>query len=228
MHYAAHRHRIFEAGAAQRIAAAVVLSVAAHAAAIVAIRAGPPQAAIGAKTIEARMLPLLDQTGSETTTVASSPEFSAAKEPDRSESVAPLTATGELGPAELAPAAEARPQPATTTEPIAHPSVQRPAQLQNIPLASDSTYHLITALDRPPAPLAAPDVCFPAGATGELTYELLIDETGIVNEAAILSAAPRGLPASEAVERCRALKFSPAIKDGRAVKSKVRLVVGTQ
>jgi outer membrane biosynthesis protein TonB len=95
------------------------------------------------------------------------------------------------------------------------------------PLAPDSTYHLITALDRPPAPLTRPDACYPYGATGEVAYELLIDEAGTVNQVTVLAVKPVGLFTAAAAELCSALKFSPAIKDGRAVRSRVRFVVSS-
>jgi TonB family protein len=94
------------------------------------------------------------------------------------------------------------------------------------PLAADPTYHAITALDRAPAPLSRPDVCYPHGATGEVTYELLIDETGAVDQATVLGVNPVGLFTAAAAELCTRLRFSPAVKDGRAVRSRVRFVVG--
>jgi periplasmic protein TonB len=215
MRHAAHRDGLFGAGAAQRIALAIVLSLAAHASAIWVIRAGPPKMALGTRTIEARILSVPERTEPEP-----APE---APQPDRSVSIAPSAHTRDPSPA-----AETRSEGARAPEPIAIAPVQRAGRDEDVPLASDPIYHLITALDRPPAPLSAPDVCFPTGAAGEVTYELLIDETGVVNAAAVLSADPHGLPTARAAERCRALRFSPAIKDGRAVRSKVRLVVGTQ
>jgi outer membrane biosynthesis protein TonB len=95
-----------------------------------------------------------------------------------------------------------------------------------VPLAADATYHPVSALDRPPSPLLRPDVCYPHGATGEVVYELLIDEAGVVTQAAVLTVKPLGLFTAAAAELCSKLRFSPAIKDGRAVRSRVRFVVG--
>ena len=95
-----------------------------------------------------------------------------------------------------------------------------------MPWAPDTTYYSIAALDRLPAPLSAPDVCYPRGATGEVTYELLIDETGAVNQASVVGVSPPGLATAAAAELCSAIHFSPALKGGRAVRSRVRMVVG--
>lgn len=91
---------------------------------------------------------------------------------------------------------------------------------------AEPIYYAIPALDQPPAPLTSPDECYPYGATGEVTYELMIDESGLVTRATVLDVKPQGLFTAAAAELCGRLKFSPAIKDGRTVRSRVRFVIG--
>ncbi len=196
-----------------RIGWALAVSVALHALAVVAIRAGPPSLASGASTpIEARIA-LPDprgEPGRQAEEAGSSPP-AGIDEPE----VSDVRATEMKAPP---PARASRAEPAV-------PARQAHAA-RALPLESDSTYHLIASLDRPPVPLSAPDACYPHGARGEVAYELLIDETGLVNQATIDTVEPAGLFTAAAVELCSAIRFAPAIKDGRAVRSRVRLVVG--
>ena len=207
----------FDADNARRIALALTLSVALHAALILAIRSGPPNIPNAAgPPIEARIVVADRPTGPEasdsgTTALTDAVERSPASVPVASNS-AP---TGHPASAERAP------------QPLGSAPVNNTPTAAHAPLAPDSTYHLITALDRPPAPLTRPDACYPYGATGEVTYELLIDEAGTVNQATVLAVKPVGLFTAAAAELCSALKFSPAIKDGRAVRSRVRFVVSS-
>ena len=95
-----------------------------------------------------------------------------------------------------------------------------------IPAARDHTYYSVAALDSPPRLLGTADLCYPPGASGEVAYQLLIDETGSVDQATLVAVRPEGLFTAGAVESCRALRFTPGIKDGRAVRSRVRFLVG--
>lgn len=131
----------------------------------------------------------------------------------------------------ISPAAQA-----DSTQRSAAPTSPEPAPASGSRLAeeagvglhvpTDTTYHTIAALDRPPVPLSQPDACYPQGATGEVVYELLIDERGTVRQADVLSVQPQGLFTAAAAELCARLKFSPAVKEGRSVRSRVRFVVG--
>ncbi len=102
---------------------------------------------------------------------------------------------------------------------------REPSQVM-VPVPHDLTYYPVVALDSPPRPLGAADACYPEGAQGEVAYVLLIDEAGNVNEASLASVRPEGISTAAALAGCRALKFAPAMKDGRAVRSRVRFVVG--
>ena len=47
------------------------------------------------------------------------------------------------------------------------------------------------------------------------------------NEASVVEVKPEGLFTAGAVYACRNLKFAPALKDGRTVRSRVRFVIGS-
>jgi protein TonB len=207
-----------DAGTLRRLALALAVSAVVHAGVIVAIRAGPPSVSTApGMPIEARIEPAERRGESELSLAVPSPvpmQEVADAPAANSAAAPPATPARELSlpPSAPAPAGSAQASNGAT-----------PAQT---PLAPDSAYYLITALDRPPVPLTAPEACYPQGATGEVTYELLIDEKGVVNQATVLAVRPVGLFTAAAAELCRALKFSPAVKDGRAVRSRVRFVVG--
>ena len=211
-------HAGVDADTARRFALALALSAGVHAAVILVIRAGPPSFPTApGMSIEARIEP------------AERPA-----EPALSPAASELTTTQEVveAPAanfHAAPQSMPAHQPsAAANAPVSAGNVQasNAATAAQAPLAPDSAYYAITALDRPPAPLTAPDACYPQGAAGEVSYELLIDEAGAVKQATVLAVKPVGLFTAAAAELCSALKFSPAIKDGRAVRSRVRFVVG--
>jgi protein TonB len=205
-----------DAGTLRRLALALTLSALVHAGVVVAIRAGPPSvSAAPGMPIEARIEPAERRAEPELSLAAPSPK----------QEVAEVLAANSAAAPPAAPAPELSPTPSAPA-PAGSAQASKGATPAQAPLAPDSAYYLITALDRPPAPLAAPDACYPQGATGEVTYELLIDEKGVVNQATVLTVRPVGLFTAAAAELCSALKFSPAIKDGRAVRSRVRFVVG--
>jgi len=232
---------------ALRLLAAAALSAAFHAGVIVVVRAGvpappphPPAALIEARIEASTELPLgeapalladraepsasiaamtaspVAATRSENAPAAM-PQAESAKAAGRASADGPVPDRRSAPPAHHAPMAESMPAARSNEAQSAAPQVH---------FAPDTTYYPIAALDRLPAPLSAPDVCYPSGATGEVTYELLIDETGAVNQAALVSGSPAGLATAAAVELCRAIRFSPARKGGRDVRSRVRLVVG--
>jgi outer membrane biosynthesis protein TonB len=206
----------FDVDNARRLALALMLSVALHAGLIVAIRSGPPNVPTAAAvSIEARIVMADRPAEPEASTDLGSAEPADAVE--RSAESVPVALS--TAPARDPAIAERAQQPLGSIQ-----ANNTPAAAQ-APLAPDSTYHAITALDRPPAPLTRPDVCYPHGATGEVTYELMIDEAGSIIQAIVLAVKPVGLFTAAAAELCSAVKFSPAIKDGRAVRSRVRFVV---
>ncbi|MGH8662744.1 MAG: energy transducer TonB [Burkholderiales bacterium] len=207
----------FDADTARRLALALALSAVVHAGVILAIRAGPPSVSTApGMPIEARIEP------AERPAEPEPPLASAALA--SMQAVAERPATSFRAASQTAHAHEPL-LTASAPAPLGNDQASNAATGAQAPLAPDSAYYAITALDRPPAPLTRPDACYPHGATGEVTYELMIDELGTVNQATVLAVKPVGLFTAAAAELCSALKFSPAIKDGRAVRSRVRFVV---
>lgn len=94
------------------------------------------------------------------------------------------------------------------------------------PLARDPTYYAVSSLDVPPRLLGPADACYPHGATGEVAYVLLIDDTGKVDQVTVAAAQPEGLFTGAAAELCGQLAFVPGMRNGRPVRSRVRFVVG--
>lgn len=201
--------------APRRLAWALALSLAVHALLVASLQAGLPQRAAGAATaIEVRIGP----------TAAEPPAREDAREtpaPMRHDAAAmrPTAESFSIAPAQAPSAKPAAPSEAGNAQ---APDTAAAA----LTAVHDSVYHVITALDRPPVPLMPPDGCYPGGARGEVAYELLIDENGVVKQAVVLSVQPLELSTAAAEALCAAVRFAPAVKDGRAVKSKVRFVVG--
>jgi protein TonB len=99
-----------------------------------------------------------------------------------------------------------------------------------LPLIRDPTYYPAKQLDVYPEPLAAirldyPDTAANARIDGRLTVQLLIDEFGVVNEVSVVDAKPEGYFEEATLAVFRGARFSPAQKQGHAVKSRVVLQV---
>jgi periplasmic protein TonB len=97
-----------------------------------------------------------------------------------------------------------------------------------LPIAGDPTYYAAKQLDVYPRALAPIKLDFPEAAAearvdGQLLVLLLIDEFGFVNEASVVEARPEGYFEEAALAILRAVRFSPAQKQGRAVKSRALL-----
>lgn len=212
------------------IAYAIVLSVAFHAIVIAGIEAGPPRNRPSGTTFEAVIAAPAAQ--SRPTAVPQARESRPAAESAQRTESEPMPAASPALANKPPPAPPARPP---SLEAYAAASATRaaartadatsaaPRAEADASLARDATYHPIELLDRPPVPLARPDICYPSGASGEIAYELWIDDTGAVDRVVVLSGEGA---TGAAAERCRQLVFAPALKDGRAVRSRVRFVVG--
>jgi protein TonB len=113
-------------------------------------------------------------------------------------------------------AAPAQPPPLTTSR---LPPV-------DMPLITDPTWYQARQLDVFPRALSAvrpayPELGMQAGLNGEVTLELLIDESGQVRAADIVQAVPEGYFEAAAVSAFRAARFVPGQKDGHPVRSRV-------
>jgi len=96
----------------------------------------------------------------------------------------------------------------------------------SLPVPSDPKYYLARELDDYPRPLAPLRIDPPPGSfAGEVRLELLIDEHGVVRDITFSGIAGPGEMHDALRGTLMAMLFIPAIKDGRAVKSRVVLSV---
>jgi len=105
-----------------------------------------------------------------------------------------------------------------------------PASGIEVPFIRDPTYYPAKQLDVYPQPLGQIRLDYPESAAsakvdGRLLVLLLIDEFGVVNDASVVESQPEGYFEDAALAVFRAARFSPAQKQGRAVKSRVLLQV---
>lgn len=112
---------------------------------------------------------------------------------------------------------------------VARTGVNAPA----LPHPPDPNYYPARDLDVYPRPVAPLDLDRLAVRAADgpssgirLTLTLLIDENGIVNNVAFASPVVPGQESDNIRTLLAATRFTPALKDGRAVKSRVVLSVG--
>jgi protein TonB len=202
---------------ARRLLLALAASFAAHAALLSVLELSPSRHATSAAAgLHARLERVME--GAQPAEPVPAPLTEDAMQPDPSPA-----------PADPAPSVPPQP-PAPTAHPQARQAVAVPSETAptglNVPVPHDLTYYPVAALDAPPRPIGSSDACYPEGAAGEIAYILLINEAGAVDQATLANARPEEAAVALALEGCRALKFAPAMKDGRAVRSRVRFVVG--
>jgi protein TonB len=94
----------------------------------------------------------------------------------------------------------------------------------------DPVYYSARELDVYPTPLTPLRFEYPvhlAGAAtrGEVLVKLMLDEAGIVDQAAVIAAEPPGHFDEQARATLAAARFSPGRREGRAVKSQVTVRV---
>lgn len=99
--------------------------------------------------------------------------------------------------------------------------------LVEAPLPVDPTYYPSREVDEPAAWVVKPNTQYPARAatenrSGEVLMLLLVDEWGKVQEASVVEVKPEGLGFEEAaMASVGGVRFKPAMRKGRAVKSRV-------
>jgi len=163
---------------------------------------------------------------------------------------APLQARLELTPEALLPPAEAEIPPLMKPfiepliKPLATPvttAKQPAAPLHRLPVATavaaqplpagagasgpDLRFYLARELDQYPSPLSALSLDNDRGTAGSARLWVSIDQAGQVVDAAVIDADPPGEFERLARDRVLATRFVPAQRDGRAVKSRVLLVL---
>ncbi len=167
------------------------------------------------------------------------PEAAPAPAPER---VAPAPAPAPVSSDEVPPVSRAPDSgpplatdelPAPSAEPIAPPraSDRDPSgPALEVPILPDTEYYPARRLDVLPrpvqeVPLRYPDSAAFSDVSGTVTLLLLIDETGIVTDAQVLSADPPGYFEEAAAESFRGTLFVPGQREGRAVRSRLAVEV---
>jgi protein TonB len=118
--------------------------------------------------------------------------------------------------------------PATADPPALN--AEPPAAGGTIPEAPDSTYYAARQLDVYPALTAPLDLQYArralaAGVEGRALLLLHIDETGAVDDIAVVESQPAGYFEDDARRAFVGARFTPAQRNGRAVKSRVLVEV---
>ncbi len=164
--------------------------------------------------ITARLEPAIDATPAET----------AAPLPEQPVPVEPAV----VKPANEDPLAAPEPKKAASQpEPVPPPAPRSsPNAGIELPLIRDPTYYTAKELDAYPQPLTPIRLLYPETAVaerldGRLRILLLIDEFGVVNEASVIEAQPPGYFEEAARSVFMPTRFSPGMRQGRAVKSRV-------
>ena len=132
-------------------------------------------------------------------------------------------------PAEPRPRAERveRREPVVSAAPL-EPQPARPAG--GVPEAPDLNYYPARQLDIYPKLLSALDLKYRGkaaedGVTGRALLLVLIDEAGTVNEVSVVEAEPVNVFEDDAQRALMAARFTPAYRNGRAVRSRVLIAV---
>lgn len=196
-----------------RLLAACALSLLLHLTLLLGIPVNPVGGAPGAvSTVYARLAPSAPSTAAGST--AQAPQ-TARVPADKT----PLPADEEAKP--KAAETKAGSQPATTPAPGAG---------LELPLLRDPAYYPADQLDVYPRPLTPIRLPYPQTAAagrvdGRLSLLLLIDESGVVTEVSVVAAEPAGYFEEMTRSVFRGARFSPGMRQGRAVKSRVLLQV---
>jgi protein TonB len=107
---------------------------------------------------------------------------------------------------------------------------EAPAQGLALPPLPDPVYYPARQLDVYPALLEPINLPYPERAardevSGKVTVLLLIDERGMVNDVSVVEAEPAGYFEETTHAVFSEMRFSPARKDGRPVRSRVLISV---
>jgi protein TonB len=110
--------------------------------------------------------------------------------------------------------------------PAAPSSPARSAGNESVLDIPDSTYYGARQLDVFPTLAGAFELRYPARAAtgdvkGRVALLVLIDARGTVDEVSVVEAQPAGYFEEDALRVFRAAQFKPAMKGGRAVKSRI-------
>lgn len=92
--------------------------------------------------------------------------------------------------------------------------------------AADTRYYSVREIDLFPAPIVPLELHYPATAAaariaGYALLAVVLDAKGLVTDVKVLESEPAGVFDDGAVQAIVAARFSPALKDGRAVRSRI-------
>jgi TonB family protein len=217
-----HRHH---AAAWVRLGVAIVFSTLIHSWLVAGIkteagrRAVPPSSGVISATLE----PAVPFNQSAVTVISpeAEPEPVAVRDP----TTRAKTVAGRQDAAALQqPAVQPRSMSAAPEVPEA------PAQGLALPPLPDPVYYPARQLDVYPALLEPINLPYPERAardevSGKVTVLLLIDERGMVNDVSVVEAEPAGYFEETTHAVFSEMRFSPARKDGRPVRSRVLISV---
>ncbi|MDO8890779.1 MAG: energy transducer TonB [Sulfurimicrobium sp.] len=120
--------------------------------------------------------------------------------------------------------------PAVAPASAAAPEINSNLPSIEVPLIEDPTYYAAKEVDVHPTALQAiqpfyPEAAASANITGSVVLVLLLDESGKVQELSVEEANPPGTFEQSALDAFRGARFTPAQRNGRVVKSRVRIKV---
>lgn len=206
-----------------RLALALAASAFLHLALMLGVAIKPPASrAIPQAVIEARLVKL--PAAAEPASAPKPPAAPAIQIPAEQDQPAKAVVEAAPLPTHEAPPAQAGPLPAAETP---GPSSPRPALETRI--AEDPTYYQASQLDEMPKKQWAseerpdfPEEAHRENVEGHATLELRIDEYGVVRGVRVVEESPPGFAWGKSADAFfRARRFDPAIKGGRAVKSRM-------
>lgn len=211
--------------AAQRVVAAMSVSIALHVALIGLVQVNPATTAAAASPVlQAR----LQITATQPAAVSAPPPLPQPRAP----LPAPVSAAPPATPSTSLPAAE--PEPSAPRE-LPSPNNPAPSSARelpaiDVPLLMDPTFYTARQVDVHPRALANiqpgyPELARSQGMTGRVMLQLKIDAAGTVQDLEVLKAHPPGIFDQSALDAFRDAHFAPAQKEGRAVNSLVEIEV---
>ncbi|MDP2827675.1 MAG: energy transducer TonB [Sulfuricellaceae bacterium] len=148
---------------------------------------------------------------------------------EASEAVQPQQAEPEVGEPPPSPLPEPLPLPAPLASALPAEQAMGLPEIA-IPLVEDPTFYPALEVDVHPAaqhdimPIY-PDKAAADKITGSVILSLLLDESGMVKEISVEESSPPGHFDQAALDAFRHARFSPAQKQGRIVKSRMRIKV---
>ena len=210
--------------ARSRLVAAIAASAALHWVLIFGITVRAPEPSIP---------PLVGRLQTGPSPLADSPSpASVARRPEPTVPPTPPGMSSVRGAPLMQVAAIASAQQATEALPATLPAPPPDSALPSVamPLLSDPTWYTAAQLDVYPRALGPmrpvyPEQAAALGIGGEVTLLVMVDERGAVEEVSAAEAAPEGYFEAAAVAALRAIRFDPARKDDRSVRSRILIKV---